>query len=56
MTLEDIKDKLKDYDAVTLIEILDLSVGDLVYYLNDVIEEKQDELREFFQDKDEEVE
>lgn len=56
MTLDDIKNKLKDYDALTLVEILDLSSEELVYYLNDVIEEKQDELRKYFQDEDEEVE
>ena len=47
MTLEEIKNKLVDYDTLTLLEILDIDTEDLLYYLSDVVVEKQDELREY---------
>lgn len=52
MNLKEIKNKLADYDVLTLLEILDLSVEDVLYHLSDVIEEKQDELREYLDPED----
>lgn len=52
MTLEEIKNKLLDYDTLTLLEILDIDTEDLLYYLSDVVVEKQRELEEFLDDAD----
>lgn len=52
MTLEEIKNKLVDYDTLTLLEILDIDTEDLLYYLSDVVVEKQRELEEFLDDAD----
>jgi len=49
-TLEDIKDKLKQLDEVTLVEILGLTSEDLVDRCSDLIEEKQDALELDFDD------
>jgi hypothetical protein len=56
MTYEELKEKLAKTDEVTLLEWLDLTSEELVYYLDEVIEEKQNELREKFEDDDEEEE
>ena len=49
-TLEEIKDKLKQLDEVTLVEILGLTSEDLVNRCSDLIEEKQDTLEIDFDD------
>ena len=49
-TLEEIKDKLKQLDEVTLIEVLGLTSEDLVDRCSDLIEEKQDTLENDFDD------
>jgi hypothetical protein len=43
-TLEDIKDKLKQLDEVTLMEVLEITSEDLVERFVDRIEQKQDTL------------
>ncbi len=43
-TLEDIKDKLKQLDEVTLMETLEITSEDLVERFVDRIEQKQDTL------------
>ena len=43
-TLEEIKDKLKQLDEVTLLETLGLTSEDLINRCADLIEEKQDTL------------
>jgi len=43
-TLEDIKDKLKQLDEVTLMEVLEITSEDLVERFVDRIEHKQDTL------------
>jgi hypothetical protein len=47
-TLEDIKDKLKQLDEVTLLETLEITSEDLVDRFLDRIEEKQDTLENDF--------
>jgi len=47
-TLEDIKDKLKQLDEVTLMETLEITSEDLVDRFADRIEEKQDTLENDF--------
>jgi hypothetical protein len=47
-TLEEIKDKLKQLDEVTLMETLELTSEDLVDRFADRIEEKQDTLENDF--------
>jgi len=42
LTLEDIKEKLKQLDEVTLMETLEITSEDLVNKFADRIEEKQD--------------
>jgi len=49
-TLEDIKDKLKQLDEVTLMETLEITSEDLVDRFADRIEEKQDTLENDFDD------
>lgn len=49
-TLEEIKDKLKQLDEVTLIETLGLTSEDLVDRCADLIEEKQETLENDFDD------
>jgi len=44
LTLEEIKDKLKQLDEVTLLETLGLTSEDLIDRCSDLIEEKQDTL------------
>jgi len=46
MTLlyEEIKERLKQLDEITLLEVLDISSEDLVERFQDFIEEKMDEL------------
>ncbi len=44
LTLEELKDRLKRYDEVTLLEILNISSEDLVERFDDVIEDKYDVL------------
>jgi hypothetical protein len=49
-TLEEIKDKLKQLDEVTLMETLEITSEDLVDRFADRIEEKQDTLENDFDD------
>ena len=44
LTLEEIKDKLKQLDEVTLLETLGLTSEDLINRCADLIEEKQETL------------
>jgi hypothetical protein len=48
LTLEDLKDKLKQLDEVTLLELLEVTSEDLVDRFSDLIEEKQDTLENDF--------
>jgi hypothetical protein len=49
-TLEDIKDKLKQLDEVTLMETLEITSEDLVERFVDRIEQQQDTLENDFDD------
>lgn len=49
-TLEDIKDKLKQLDEVTLMEVLEITSEDLVERFADRIEQKEDTLENDFDD------
>lgn len=49
-TLEDIKDKLKQLDEVTLMEVLEITSEDLVERFGDRIEQKEDTLENDFDD------
>jgi len=49
-TLEEIKDKLKQLDEVTVMETLEITSSDLVDRFTDRIEEKQDTLENDFDD------
>jgi len=48
LTLEDLKDKLKQLDEVTLLELLEVTSEDLVDRFSDLIEKKQDTLENDF--------
>jgi len=50
VTLEELKDKLKRLDEVTVVELLELTSEDLVDRCADLIEEKQDTLELDFDD------
>ena len=53
MTLEEVKEKLKQFDEVTLLEIFDITSEELVERFSDLIEEREEyfikeiELEEF---------
>ncbi len=42
LTLEELKDRLKRYDEITLLEVLNISAEDLVERFEDVIEDRYD--------------
>ncbi len=48
MTFDDLKEKLKHEDEVTVIELLDLSSDELVDILESYIDDKQDKLRAYY--------
>lgn len=54
MTFEELKQGLARLDELTLLEMLDITSVELVEYLEDVIHEKQNELRRQFEEEDEE--
>lgn len=45
LTIHEIKDKLKEFDEVSLLEILDISSEELVEYFADKIEDKLEKLK-----------
>jgi len=47
--VSDLFDQLRDLDEVTLLEVLDISVEDLIFYLNDYIEDNYVEIEERLQ-------
>ena len=49
-TLDDLKDKLKQLDEVTLMELLEITSEDLVDRFSDLIEKQQDSLENDFDD------
>jgi len=46
LTFEEIKERLKRLDEVTLLEVLNISSEELVERFDDIIEDKQEELEE----------
>lgn len=54
MTFYDLQERLSKEDEVTLLEILDLSSGELVDLLESVIYDKQDSIRSYYGDDEEE--
>ena len=50
LTLNDIKDRLKQQDEVSLLEILDISAEDIVERFGDIIEDNYETLREDLED------
>ena len=53
-TYSDVRERLKQIDEVSLLEILDIRSGDLVDRFDDKIEEKIDALAKEFEDEEEE--
>lgn len=52
LTLNDVKDRLKHLDEVTLLEILDISSEDLVDRFTDLIEDDFEDLADELADED----
>lgn len=50
LTLNDVKDRLKQQDEVSLLEILDISAEDIVERFGDIIEDNYETLREDLED------
>jgi len=48
LTFNDLKDRLKSLDEVTLLELLDLKSDDIVDRFEDLIEDKQEQLEKEF--------
>lgn len=55
-TFHDIKEKLKHEDELTLLEILDLASEELVDLLEDVIYDKQERVRQYYGEDEEDGE
>lgn len=53
MTFDDIKQKLKREDEMTLLEVLDLTSEELVELLEEQIYNNQDKIREFYGEDEE---
>jgi hypothetical protein len=49
LTFEEIKERLKRLDEVTLLEVLNISSEELVERFDDIIQERADELEEELQ-------
>ena len=54
MTFDDLCERLKQEDEVSIIEILDLSSSELVDSLESLIFDKQDRIRNYYNAEDEE--
>jgi len=48
LTFNDLKDRLRTLDEVTLLELLDLKSDDIVDRFEDLIEDKQEQLEKEF--------
>lgn len=53
LTLEEIRNRLKLLDEITLLEVLDISSEDLIDRFGDLIEEKADDLEIDFEEDEE---
>lgn len=53
MTFDDIKEKLKREDEMTLLEVLDLTSEELVELLEEQIYNNQEKIREFYGENEE---
>lgn len=53
LTLPELMEKLAQLDELTILELLDISSEELVEFLADQVEEKYDDLIEYFDDEDE---
>ena len=53
ITFTELREKLKQIDEISLLEILNISSEDLVERFSDVIEDKYETLKEEFQDDEE---
>lgn len=54
LTLEEIKERMKRWDELTIVEELDIRSHDLVERFDDIIEEQADRLEQLLQWEDEE--
>lgn len=52
MTFDDIKERLKKEDEMTLLELLDLTSEELIDLLEEQIYDKQEEIRQFYGEDD----
>lgn len=50
-TIEELKEKLRNYDELTILELLDVNSDELVEFLTDQIVERYDTLIEYFDDE-----
>lgn len=53
-TLEELKERLRDLDELTLLELLDVTSEELVMFLEEQIVERYDVLLEYFSEDDSE--
>lgn len=52
MTFDDMKERLKKEDEMTLLELLDLTSEELIDLLEEQIYDKQEEIRQFYGEDD----
>jgi hypothetical protein len=55
LLFNELLDKLRKWDEVSLMELLGLTADDIVDRFEDIIETKQEEIREYFDESDEET-
>jgi len=55
LTIENLKEKLMWEDTDEILDLLDLSVAEMVDYLTDEVEAHQDKLREYYDEDPEDM-
>lgn len=51
-TIEELKDKLRQVDELSILELLDITSEELVDFLTDQIEERYNVVSEYFEEED----
>jgi len=55
LTIDDLKERLRWEDVDDILDLLDLSVSEMLDYLNDEVETHQDKLRDYYDEDSEDM-
>jgi len=55
LTIDDLKERLRWEDVDDILDLLDLSVTEMLDYLNDEVETHQDKLRDYYDEDSEDM-